>query len=417
MAASFGSMRLRQAQQDSRAPFEKATIRKRRSACMQRFVGRPANRHENLFWFDHHGPHFLLDVIQTVLLAMALYIASAAVMFQKDACTEAAWCAVAYVAIAVPPICVGIVLPFVIELTVLVSNVESMKKRYIIHEVVRQQKTVRSMRALRLLTAMKMYVIEHARQAAGAVAKGGGTEHAGDAATAEARLGGKSAWAAGDKAASGRQLLAPLDADGKSAPDGDAAPGDAAQGPGKPGKSAEASGAGSTYFSGAAVEVYGAGTSHYVRRRHELEEAFALFDRDASGQVASKDVQAVLELVGVADASVDIAKLIVEEIDVDGTGTIEFEEFFDWMAAKEASAKDKAGELVDNIFRIIDRDGNGTITTAELRITLSSLGEVMSHDDVQHIVREADENGDGVIDVHEFADMMKRSFEHQEFFL
>lgn len=392
-SSSFASVRMKEAAADARCPFEKTPPVKPRSEFWSRWLGRPGNRHERLFWFDRHGPHFLLHLFRIILLAMAVYISSAAVLFKAEVCSSAGGCVLGYVALGIPPIAIAVILPVVIELTVLVSNVESMKKRYTIAEVTRQQKTVRSMRALRLLTAMKVYVLEHQAEL-GAGAGGSGTV------ASAAGLEGKEmepALAAAStptgKSSYKYQVTAPHESPRK----------------GVAGKA--------PYFHGAAVEVYGAGTARFVRRRHELEEAFSLFDREVSGKVNVNDVQAVLELVGIADTSVDVAKLIVDEIDYDKTGTIEFQEFFDWMAAKEASARDKAEELVDHIFKIIDRDNSGTITAVELKTTLSSLGEVMSHDDVQHIVREADENGDGVIDVHEFAEMMRRSFEHSEFFL
>lgn len=46
-----------------------------------------------------------------------------------------------------------------------------------------------------------------------------------------------------------------------------------------------------------------------------------------------------------------------------------------------------------------DMDGDGSITTEELRCAMSKLlGEHMNHREIDAVVREADNNGDGTVD-------------------
>lgn len=49
-------------------------------------------------------------------------------------------------------------------------------------------------------------------------------------------------------------------------------------------------------------------------------------------------------------------------------------------------------------FRIFDRDGNGTISAAELRHVMTNLGEKLTDEEVDEMLREADIDGDGEID-------------------
>lgn len=49
-------------------------------------------------------------------------------------------------------------------------------------------------------------------------------------------------------------------------------------------------------------------------------------------------------------------------------------------------------------FKVFDRDNSGTITAAELRRVLSSLGENLTDAEIDEMIQSADKNGDGTID-------------------
>ena len=56
---------------------------------------------------------------------------------------------------------------------------------------------------------------------------------------------------------------------------------------------------------------------------------------------------------------------LVIEFDVNGDGTIDFDEFLEMMR-KQAEQQDNSAELRE-AFKIFDRDGNGYIDAAELK--------------------------------------------------
>ena len=48
-------------------------------------------------------------------------------------------------------------------------------------------------------------------------------------------------------------------------------------------------------------------------------------------------------------------------------------------------------------FRVFDKDGNGLISASELRIVMDNLGEKLTDDEVEEMIREADLDGDGMV--------------------
>lgn len=79
-----------------------------------------------------------------------------------------------------------------------------------------------------------------------------------------------------------------------------------------------------------------------------------------------------------------------------GNGEIDFEEFLQMMS-KKITTNDTEEEIRD-AFRIFDKDGNGLISAHELRQIMMNLGEKLTDEELDEMMREADLNGDGQID-------------------
>ena len=58
------------------------------------------------------------------------------------------------------------------------------------------------------------------------------------------------------------------------------------------------------------------------------------------------------------------------------------------------------------LFRVFDKDGNGYISAAELRHVMTNLGEKLTDEEVDEMIREADIDGDGQVNYEEFVAMM-----------
>jgi len=57
-------------------------------------------------------------------------------------------------------------------------------------------------------------------------------------------------------------------------------------------------------------------------------------------------------------------------------------------------------------FRTFDKDGNGFISASELRHVMANLGEKMTDEEVDEMIKEADLDGDGQINYEEFVSVM-----------
>lgn len=84
-----------------------------------------------------------------------------------------------------------------------------------------------------------------------------------------------------------------------------------------------------------------------------------------------------------------------KNLHVSGNGTIDFPEFLTMMARKMKDTDSE--EEIREAFRVFDKDGNGFISAAELRHVMTNLGEKLTDEEVDEMIREADIDGDGQV--------------------
>ena len=65
----------------------------------------------------------------------------------------------------------------------------------------------------------------------------------------------------------------------------------------------------------------------------EFKEAFSLFDKDGDGTITTKELGTVMRSLGQNPTEAELQDMI-NEVDADGNGTIDFPEFLSLMARK-----------------------------------------------------------------------------------
>lgn len=135
----------------------------------------------------------------------------------------------------------------------------------------------------------------------------------------------------------------------------------------------------------------------------EFKEAFSLFDRDGDGHITTKELGTVMRSLGQNPDERELQDLI-NDIDADGNGNIDFPEFLSLMA-KKMKDTDTEEELIE-AFKVFDIEGNGVISAMRLRELMETLGTKLPSAEIDQMIQEADINRDGRINYVDLVRLM-----------
>ena len=158
---------------------------------------------------------------------------------------------------------------------------------------------------------------------------------------------------------------------------------------------------------------------------------FKEVDVDGNGLLDPEELKQLTSKLGL-DLTEDQVTKVMAEIDADGSGEVDFEEFFDWYVDQ----KDKKGGLLDSageglkgfftgmssatntptkeqrrielheearaVFDSIDQDGNGELDLQELKELAEALGVKLDDASAQEAMATMDADGSGEVDFDEF---------------
>lgn len=153
----------------------------------------------------------------------------------------------------------------------------------------------------------------------------------------------------------------------------------------------------------------------------EIKRVFRRFDEDQDNFICAADLQRFMGRLGF-DISADEAVDMLQTVDKNGDGKVEFDEFcllYRKLDDGHSASCSRLQELVDEeddilqeAFRVFDKNGDGFITADELQAVLLDLGmpEGKSLENCERMIQGVDADGNGEIDLAEFKRMMRSNF-------
>uniref|UniRef100_A0A6I8NS22 EF-hand domain-containing protein n=1 Tax=Ornithorhynchus anatinus TaxID=9258 RepID=A0A6I8NS22_ORNAN len=116
----------------------------------------------------------------------------------------------------------------------------------------------------------------------------------------------------------------------------------------------------------------------------EIREAFRVLDRDGNGFISKQELGMAMRSLGYMPSEVELA-IIMQRLDMDGDGQVDFDEFMTILGPKLVSSEGRDGFLgntIDSIFWQFDMQ----------RITLEELKHILYHAFQDHLTMKDIEN-------------------------
>lgn len=145
-----------------------------------------------------------------------------------------------------------------------------------------------------------------------------------------------------------------------------------------------------------------------------IKTIFRKYDTSGDGSIGYVELNQVFQDMGLK-LSLPQVEEICREVDKDGSGEIEFDEFAAmWvvLARRNKILNPReymtGAEITQNykVFKTFDGSGDGTIDTSELDSLFRRLGLVLKKEQLAAMIKQFDADGSGEIDFDEFCTMM-----------
>lgn len=141
----------------------------------------------------------------------------------------------------------------------------------------------------------------------------------------------------------------------------------------------------------------------------QLKQVFRLIDTNGDGKLSPLEVKQVLVSLGHEKAeAAEEAEGIVREMDCDGDGFVDLDEFMVVIDAENGISRESVTMAA---FKVFDADGNGFISAHDLKTVLRRLG--CGNCTAKHctkMIEAVDTDGDGFVNFEDFKVMMTAGY-------
>ncbi|XVF15692.1 hypothetical protein REPUB_Repub09cG0177200 [Reevesia pubescens] len=141
-------------------------------------------------------------------------------------------------------------------------------------------------------------------------------------------------------------------------------------------------------------------TPKRTKKEDELKEVFRYFDGDGDGKISALELRAYFGSIGEYMSHED-AQEVINDLDSDGDSMLDYQDFLKLMK------KEAGDDELKKAFEMFELEkGSGCITPKGLQRMLNRLGDAKSYDECVAMIQVYDIDGNGVLDFHEFHQMM-----------
>uniref|UniRef100_T1J7U2 EF-hand domain-containing protein n=1 Tax=Strigamia maritima TaxID=126957 RepID=T1J7U2_STRMM len=135
---------------------------------------------------------------------------------------------------------------------------------------------------------------------------------------------------------------------------------------------------------------------------NEFQEAFSLFDKRGDGKINISQLGDALRAMGQNPTEGEVKKCSIQHKPDE---RISFDVFLPILqTVNKNQSNDTAEDFIEGL-RHFDKDGNGYISSAELRHLLTTLGEKLTDEEVEQLLT-GHEDSQGNINYEEFVRMV-----------
>lgn len=138
----------------------------------------------------------------------------------------------------------------------------------------------------------------------------------------------------------------------------------------------------------------------------ELQEAFNMFDTDGSGKIQANELRVALRALGFEPTKDELRRMITD-VDKKGDGLLDFPQFMEAIV-KKISEPDH-DEEIEKSFHLFDNNHDQYLDINDLKYVADLIGETMSQEELYEMIKEADQDRDGLVTLEDFKRVVRRA--------
>ena len=144
---------------------------------------------------------------------------------------------------------------------------------------------------------------------------------------------------------------------------------------------------------------------------NEIQDSFDLFTKEGTGTIDAEELPVVMRALG-SEPKMSELKKLVNEVDKDNTGQLEFDGYLNIILHKMAERPSHDDLL--KAFRLFDVDGKKKIDFADLKRIAAQIGENIEDGELEEMIKVADQSGTGEVGLDDFVKIITTYAHHYD---